>query len=42
MEVFKITISLIDGSLYFSDEEAQKKFIMDDKPSITGKQEVRK
>lgn len=39
---FSLEAAKIDGNLYFANEEAQKSFKMDDKSSVTGKQEIKK
>lgn len=39
---FNLEAAKIDGNVYFANEEAQKSFKMDDKSSVTGKQEIKK
>lgn len=39
---FNLEAAKIDGNIYFANEEAQKSFKMDDKSSVTGKQEIKK
>jgi len=39
---FNLEAAKIEGNIYFANEEAQKTFKMDDKSSVTGKQEIKK
>jgi len=39
---FQLVDAKIDGNIYFANEEAKSSFKMDDKSSVTGKQEIKK
>ena len=39
---FKLVDNKVEGNIYFKDEAAKAGFTMDDKSSVTGKQEVKK
>lgn len=39
---FKLVDATVDGNVYFTTDEAQSTFKMDDKSKITGKQELKK
>jgi hypothetical protein len=39
---FKLIGAKVDGNIYFSTDEAKSTFSMDDKSSVTGKQELKK
>lgn len=41
-ENFKLVDTTVEGNVYFTTEEAQSTFTMDDKSKITGKQELQK
>lgn len=39
---FQLVDAKVDGNIYFASEEAKSTFKMDDKSSVTGKQEIKK
>ncbi|MBZ9623161.1 hypothetical protein G9F71_009860 [Clostridium sp. FP2] len=39
---FSLEAAKIDGNIYFANEDDKKSFKMDDKSSVTGKQEIKK